>query len=158
MEPGLGIDFGGVIAEVAQEDDAGSGKDGFQSAPAVACAFQGIRVMDREFRGRVWVISKAGEGTENITRQWLRAHKFEAETGLGTERVLFVRDRAGKLERCRALQISHFVDDQVKNLELLLGPVDHLFLFGARSAPAPMVAALDWPELQRLIRESLVGG
>ena len=158
MELGLGIDFGGVVAE-----RVGADKDHpAELAPEAICpvpdAFSVISEMNELLRGRVWIVSKAAPGTERMTREWLKVHRFAEKTGLKTQQVQFVRDRSGKLDKCRKLGITHFVDDQIKTLEMLSVCVKRLFLFGSGSAGSGVVVAQDWVELGRLLRQPIIAG
>ena len=155
MEHRLGIDFGGVIAEQMLGDVAHPAAQCLAVVAPVANAFEVIGEMDNLLDGRVWIVSKAGPATESATREWLHGHGFAEHTGVPWERVLFVRERDGKLAKCQELRITHFIDDQLKNLEILRPAVEHLFLFGRCPANATVVAAADWIEMGRLLRQSL---
>jgi len=154
MEPGLGIDFGGVIASAAV---GGTGHPRTRppiAVPPMDGAFDALRELRRAFGGRVWIVSKASHDTELWTRQWLRTHRFAEATGIVARDVHFVRDRAVKRAKCRDLGITHFVDDRRENLEMLRGEVPHLFLFGGVSDDPGIQAVVGWADARRLLRES----
>jgi hypothetical protein len=156
MTPGLGIDFGGVIAErTGAGEDHPAGLDP-QAVHPVPNAFSVIAEMNELLRDRVWIVSKSTPGTQRMTREWLKYHRFAELTGVGVQQVHFVRDRSEKLERCREFGITHFVDDQRKTLEVLSGHVKHLYLFGGDSARSGIVGVQDWLELGGLLRQSFV--
>jgi hypothetical protein len=155
VEHRLGIDFGGVIAQQTLGDVGHSAAQGLALAAPVPNAFEVIAEMNELLSGRVWILSKAGRATESATREWLHSHGFAEHTVVPWERVLFVRERDGKLAKCQELCITHFIDDQLKNLETLTPVVEHLFLFGRCPANATVVAAADWIEMGRLLRQSL---
>ena len=153
--PGLGVDFGGVIATKTVGDEghpSAARSEGFAPRPL---AFKTIHDLNLRLRGRLWVVSKASPATERVTREWLRQQGFTAQTGVSLERLIVVRDRAEKRRVCEELGITHFVDDQMKNLELLRGAVPHLYLFGANSSDATVVSVKDWQELDRALRERI---
>lgn len=157
MEHGLGIDFGGVIAE-----RTGTGTDhpaelAPESIRPVPGAFDAIAEMNGLLGGRVWIVSKASPGTERAVREWLRYHRFEEQTGLPPSRARFVRNRSGKLDVCRGLGITHFVDDRAETLEMLEACVEHLFLFGSGPAGDGIIAVGDWADLSRALRRSITG-
>jgi len=156
MEVGLGIDLGGVIAEKADADNEHPAQLPPDAINPLPNAFRVIAEMNELLRGRVWIVSKAGPGTERKIREWLKHHRFAELTGVGPQQVHFVRDRSEKLERCRQLGLTHFVDDQLKTLEILSGHVNHLYLFGGDSARSGIVAVQDWLELGGLLRQSFV--
>ena len=87
MEPGLGIDFGGVIAERTGTGTDHPAKLAPESIRPIPGAFEAIAEMNRLLRGRVWIVSKASPGTERVVRDWLRYHRFEEQTGLSANRT-----------------------------------------------------------------------
>lgn len=155
MLSGLGIDFGGVIAERAFGDEAHPAELPPECIGPVPNALNTIAEMNELLQGRVWIVSKSAPATQRMTRVWLRSHRFAEITGVGAQQVHFVRDRSGKLEKCRELGITHFVDDHLKNLEVLVGQVEHLYLFGGDTDSQGIIAIRDWAELGRMLRKSL---
>lgn len=137
----IGVDFGGVIA--------GKVPDGEPPAP-VDGAFDALRSLVDRFDGQVWIVSKASEATELATRRWLSDHRFHEVTGIPHANLLFVRDRTDKRSVCEHLGIDLFIDDLEKNLEMLVGAVEHPILFGGSSGRFESVA--DWQEAERLVR------
>lgn len=155
--PCLGIDFGGVIVPLL---DGTRGRDTqfaerFLSTVPNPGAFQAIASLAQAFGGRVWIVSKAGERTEAITRQWLRAHAFFNETGVDGIHLRFCRERIQKRVVCEELGVSHFVDDRVHVMQILRGTVPHLYHFGApaagRTACPWATPVADWAEAHAAI-------
>lgn len=119
--------------------------------------FNTIAEMNALLSERVWVVSKAALDTERKAREWLKYHRFFESTGVSLRDIRFVRDRSRKLDACRELGITHFVDDGIKNLELLAGSVEHLYLFSGDFALQGVCAVRDWADLGYLLRESIEG-
>ena len=156
MLPGLGIDFGAVIAERAFGDEVHPAELPPACIDPVPNAFNTIAEMNELLRGRVWIVSKSAPATKSTARAWLKYHHFSETTGVGPRQVHFVRDRSGKLEKCRELGITHFVDDRLKNLEVLVGHIEHLYLFGGDAVSQGIIAVRDWVELGCLLRQSIL--
>ena len=72
-------------------------------------------------------------------------------------RMRFVRYRSGKLDVCRELGITHFVDDRAETLEMLRDCVEHRFLFGSGPTGDGIIAVGNWAELSRELRRSMTG-
>ena len=88
-------------------------------------------------------------------REWFRVQRFVERTGVPPQQAHFVRDRAGKPTKCRELGITHFIDDQLENLEILSGVVWHLFLLGNNPTKPGVVAVKSWNELGPLLHQSI---
>lgn len=66
----LGVDVGGVIVDrVAEGTDTSFFADRHLETPAVAGAFDGLRLLTSHFEGRVYLISKAGPKIAGKTRE-----------------------------------------------------------------------------------------
>jgi len=154
-DPGLGLDFGGVIAAQTLGDEAHPSDMQAEQIAALPDALTRIHDWNLRLNGRLWIVSKASPATGQMTRRWLRHQRFAERTGVPEERLVVVRNRAAKREVCERLGITHFVDDQMKNLELLRGAVPHLYLFGTNKAAAAVVPVRDWQELDRVLRENI---
>jgi hypothetical protein len=157
VEPGLGIDFGGVIAYGAGANEDHPAELPLDAIKPFPNAFKVIAEMSRLFLGRVWIVSKAGTATECKIREWLKVNRFPERTGVLFRQVYFVRDRTSKLDKCRELGVTHFIDDKIENLETLSAYVTHLYLLGRASANQGVVVAESWTKLGRLLRMSIVG-
>jgi hypothetical protein len=114
------------------------------ATPAMAGAFESLARLTAAFEERVWIISKAGPTTQAKSERWLAHHKFFSVAGVPEAQVRFVRRLADKVDVCRELGVTHFVDDRADLLLLLVGLVPHLFLFGPQPAspPASAIAVL----------------
>jgi hypothetical protein len=152
MEKRLGIDIGRVIISAGDAAGdtsflSGSVEDSLRT-PASEGAFAAIQELCDAFSGRVWLVSKAGPRVQTKTRAWLKHHRFFVETGVPADHLRFCLERREKADHCRALAITHFIDDRRDVLEHLDGVVPHRFLFGPQRAPSPrsLVAVLDWDE------------
>ena len=154
----LGLDFGGVIAAPTRGGAHHVAELDPRHVAPVPGAEQALAELLELFRGRVWLISKASQVTRDWTSTWLDIHGFYDVRRMQRDHVEFVAEPHEKREHCLIHGITHFVDDQLCNLELLRGAVDWLCLFGAEaSAESDSFAlrALGWDAALRLIRESV---
>lgn len=158
MLPALGVDFGGVIVPAAGADTGRLQSRRPLDVQPLEGALVALREVRSAFGGRVWIVSKAGPGTELWTRQWLAAHRFAAVTSIAADHVCFVRDRGAKREVCKSLEITHFIDDRSRNLDNLRGQAPHLYLFGSTTSAAAIHAVANWSEARHVLLESLSGG
>ena len=155
MRPALGVDFGGVIVRPSE------GEGGHPSArdPGAADEIDGAIVALSEaaclFDDRLWIVSKTSPPTEEWSRRWLFQHDFVERTGVPLERVRFVREREGKLDVCKELRITHFIDDFIGNLEILRSAVPYLYLFGCGDTEDGVEGVRDWPEALVAMRNSV---
>ena len=122
-------------------------------------ALSRIRDLVKMFTGEVWIVSRAGQRVEALTRKWLLEKDFFAVTGLKKDHLLFCLERLEKEPICRDLGITHFVDDRIHIMQVLRNTVEHLYLFGdkERNRKAPRWAVLvgDWNEAYSAIVEDL---
>ena len=157
----IGVDFGGVVAcrpeacahHVTELDPS--------LVPPISGSEQALVELLRLFGGRVWLISKASKPTQDWTRRWLKTHGFFGLGRLQREQVVFVGQSREKRDECLIHGITHFVDDQLGNLDLLRGAVDWLCLFGAESSAeddSPVLRVRGWESALRLVRESVAAG
>jgi hypothetical protein len=174
-EPRLGIDIGRVIVAGDGIPDATDtfeaskpGRDhdtaffeGDEAAmlatPEVPDALESIAALVSIFGGRVWLVSKCGPRVEARTLRWLAGHDFYARTGVPRQHVRFCRARAEKRLHCAELGLTHFVDDRPDVHAAIHDIVEHQYLFGPQSAPAPIytIPIDTWPALRRLIELTL---
>jgi hypothetical protein len=146
----LGLDIGRVL--ITPTDGGGDTSffgeslEGALSTPPFPGMFEAVPQLASRFEGRVWLVSKAGRRTEERTRLWLEHHRFYERTGISPDNLRFCRDRQGKEPICRALQLTHFVDDRLDVLGYLRGTVPSLFWFtGDPKVAPPWVATVeDW--------------
>ena len=160
-QPRLGVDFGGVIVPAvgrAEREDTHF-SDAFLETPPQPGAYEALRTLVTLFDGHVWIVSKAGQRIESLTRTWLQATDFFAQTGFDDAHLSFCRERSQKQEICAALKITHFVDDGVHIMQILRDTVPHLYLFGAddrHRASCPWATAVSsWTEARTAILRDL---
>lgn len=157
----LGIDVGRVIIRPDDADGAdtsfigGSLQDAMRTPPYAGMFDTVPRLVDR-FEGRVWIVSKCGPTVQHKTLQWFEHHRFFARTGIARDHVRFCLKRPEKAIHCRALGITHFIDDRTDVLEAMRGVVPHLYLFGPQSRPVPagMRHVASWRE----VAEAMLAG
>lgn len=111
------------------------------------------------FGGHVWIVSKTGERTETLTRQWLHGKDFFRLTGLEESHLRFCRERLQKKPICKELGITHFVDDKILIMQVLRETVSNLYLFGPKSrdygARCWTTLVEDWTETYEAIVRDL---
>jgi len=138
----LGVDIGGVIIDRVREERDATGR-GYGDAPPVEGAFAAIaRLVAGRFHDRVWLVSRCEAADEPEIRAWLGARDFFRTTGVAPGRVRFCRERHEKAPICRALGITHFVDDRLEVLGPMLGIVPHLYHLRSRAAEDGRVPAI----------------
>jgi len=160
-ESRLGIDFGGVIITYVEK----KGKhdpdyaENFLSSPPQKNALENIKSLQQKFKGQVWIISKAGEYTEDLIRKWLQKNNFFDYTALDKDNLIFCRQRADKLPLCQDLKITHYIDDRINIMQILKGTAPHLFLFGSKeknhSARNWTTLVENWDEAHEAVITSL---
>jgi hypothetical protein len=158
----LGIDIGRVLITPTRDD--GSADTSFLAeddatalaTPPAAGMFDVVPDLVRRFDGRVWLVSKAGERIEALTRLWLAHHRFFDRTGIDPANVRFCRQREEKRDHAQTLALTHFIDDRIDVLAQLRGAVSCLALFGVQAAPIPawVVHVPDWTTLGRAVERS----
>ncbi len=137
----IGLDFGGVIVKIAEENL--SKGDFIEEVNAISS----ISKLINDYENEVWIISKASKSTQAATRVWLNKVKFYKNTGFISSNLFFCSKRHEKRELCKPLGITHFIDDNIEVLQALKGLIPNLFLFGTSNAPEGFIAVNDWDEL-----------
>lgn len=161
--PRLGIDVGRVIIDGSSHPDGGDTAffDGDETAmlatPEMPGAFASIARLVTAFNGQVWLVSKCGPRVQARTLRWLDGHDFYARTGLAIDHLRFCRTRPDKRLHCVELGLTHFVDDRLEVHEAIHGTVDHQYLFGPQTRPAPAYVrpTVTWADAERLIVATL---
>jgi hypothetical protein len=127
------------------------------ATPEVPDSVASIAELTRAFGGRVWLVSKCGERTQERTLRWLQAHDFYNRTGIDPGHVRFCRKQAEKRGHCEELGLTHFVDDRLGVHAAIHGVVDHQYVFGPQTEPVPEYAVhvLTWPQALAHIEATL---
>ncbi|WP_371404690.1 hypothetical protein OHA10_03310 [Kribbella sp. NBC_00662] len=128
----LGIDIGRVIID----GSSGPGDTSFFSGdtaamlrtPAVPGAFEAIARLVPLF-GDAWLVSKCSPRIQQRSLEWLRYHRFFAQTGIAEGNVRFCLRRPDKALHCTELGITHFVDDKADVIAAITPVVPHRYLF-----------------------------
>src|SRR5689334_15943894 len=95
----LGIDIGRVIMCPADGDGRpdtsflNARGDAALEVPPSPHLFSVLPELVERFDGEVWLISKAGERIESLTRRWFTHQDFFEKTGMAPENVRFCRER-----------------------------------------------------------------
>jgi hypothetical protein len=130
MSERLGVDIGGVIME-RLASPVGNGRSGAQEcrAPLVPGALEALRRLNQgRFQHRIYVVSQWQAEHHEVVSDWLSRQHFCARTGIDAKHVRLCAQKADKVDICRELGITHFIDDR---LEVLSGlrSVPHRYLF-----------------------------
>jgi len=125
----IGIDIGGVvIAKSDERSDTSFLGGNFLLTPAVEGAFDSIARLHSIGGYRCIIVSKCGPSFQSRTKQWLAHHDFYRLTGVAEEDVHFCVRRSEKAPICRALGVTHFIDDRLDVLDPML-EVRYAYLF-----------------------------
>jgi hypothetical protein len=146
----IGIDFGGVIVMPSDGNTPLNTNLGLQIE--ISNAIDTIQYLIQDLKSEVWIISKASKPTQIATREWLGNVKFYQKTNFNATNLRFCSKRSEKLNICKPLGITHFIDDNIEVLQALQGTVPNLYLFGTQSAPLGITAIKDWDELKLKIK------
>ncbi|QQS22818.1 hypothetical protein IPM19_04305 [bacterium] len=144
MEPKrLGLDVGNVLVMATQQEAL---QDDFLLRKPTDNAFETIAslVQEKIFEPEnIFIISACGPDTEQKTKQWFRHHRIFHRVGIRSKNWYFVRHRSDKAPVCRALGITHFVDDRLDVLDNIHreSPRTKLFAFNPRSM---MMSLAQW--------------
>ena len=158
----LGIDIGRVLMTPTHDDGrpdtsfiSGCVEEALQ-IPASPGALEVISELVPRCAGRVWLVSKANERIEGLTRLWLQEQRFFERVGLPESHVRFCLRREDKRAHALELGLTHFIDDRQDVLQALRGVVRALFLFGTQLSPAPdwVMPVATWAEVRRALRVS----
>lgn len=158
MEEILGIDVGGVILDFIPQKGRELDFSGerYLETPEIEGAIDAVAELNAgRFAGNVYLVSRVLDGPERV-RAWLRTHRFFERTGIPESHFNHCLERAEKAPICKAIGVTHFVDDRAEVLQALVGIVPHLYQFQGldedRSAFAPHVPGLHfartWQELK----------
>src|SRR3990167_1359211 len=157
----LGVDFGGVITDRKKNDGtdiAFKGENYLQTTPVIN-SFESLRELNKQFEGRVYVVSKCGLHTELKTRKWMSHNGFYDLTGISPTNIHYCRERNEKVPICRWIGATHFIDDKLEVLSYL-DFVPNKFLFSPddweiekyNSHLNLATRVESWKELMRLIK------
>lgn len=156
--PRVGIDIGRVIVGDDPLDHTRSLlSKNYLEAPEVTSAISAIGelCMSPNWE-QIHLISRCSELVQGRTEQWLKHHRFFELTGLPPENVHFCRTSEDKAVLARRFYLSHFVDDQIKNLEVLPAITTNRILFNPTKQPTQkqqenVRIAKDWNDAVKLL-------
>ncbi|WP_312318383.1 hypothetical protein [Stenotrophomonas sp.] len=154
----LGIDVGRVLISPGDDSTpdtsfiAGSLENALNTPP-MDDMFQVVPALVERFAGEVWIVSKCGQRIQDRTMQWFEHHRFFERTGIGRANVRFCLQRPEKAVHCRALGITHFIDDRTDVLQAMEEVVSHRYLFGPqrKAVPQGMQHVMTWKDVARTL-------
>lgn len=160
--PTIGLDVGGVLLDRSiGADEASFFGNRPMDTPVMPGALEAVRALALLFEGRIVILSRAGPRTKALSRSWLGMHGFLGEDSVPPSNVYFVDRRSEKAPLCRALGVTHFIDD---HLDVLSGmQVPFRILFGGSAVPAEsgdilpprVVSCNDWPEVLGFVQQTI---
>lgn len=162
----LGIDIGKVIIDGAHNDgtDTAFFSDNFLRTTALPGAFDTISKLVTQFTPEhVFLVSKCGPRVQEKSLAWLTHHKFWEQTGMDPKACRFCLQRSEKAGICKALGITHFIDDRAEILVSMQGIVTHRYVFNPTDKELQRYAVRmqgeqivrSWAELEPLVLETL---
>ncbi|MCX6714609.1 MAG: hypothetical protein NTX72_02245 [Candidatus Uhrbacteria bacterium] len=162
----LGIDIGKVIIDGARNDgtDTAFFSDNFLRTTALPGAFEVIGNFVSQFKPEnVYLVSKCGLRVQEKSLAWLAHHKFWEQTGMNPNMYRFCLRRPEKAGICKALGITHFIDDRAEILVSMQGIVTHRYVFNPSDRELHTYAdrmqgeqiVRSWTELEPLVLETL---
>lgn len=161
MKEVLGVDVGGVILDFIRERGTELDFQGerYLETPEIPGAIDAIaRLSAGKFKREIYLISRDRNGPERVVA-WLKSKNFFERVGIPEGNFNHCFERAGKAPICKAIGITHFVDDRAEILETLAPFVPNLYQFQSldedREAFAGKVPGLtfveSWVELEKLL-------
>ena len=162
----LGIDIGKVIIDSARNDgtDTAFFSDNFLRTTALPGAFETIGKFVAQFEPEnVFLISKCGLRVQEKSLAWLAHHNFWKQTGMNPQAYRFCLRRPEKAGICKALGITHFIDDRAEILVSMQGIVTHRYIFNPSDKELRRYAnhlqgeqiVRSWTELEPLVLGTL---
>lgn len=136
MKPNrLGLDVGNVLVTATQQEAL---QDDFLLRQPTEHAFETIAALVHSGKftsENIFIVSACGPDTEHKTKEWFRHHRIFHRTGIHSNNWYFVRHRSDKAPVCRALGITHFVDDRLDVLDNihLESPETKLFAYNPKT-------------------------
>lgn len=131
MKPCLGIDLGNVIIDHLS---FGTTRDyvehgDYTLIPPMKNVMESLRILnDGMFEGNIFVVYNATDVADSKILAWLEFHNFYEATGISRDRVHRTENGRDKSSICLRYKATHFVDDRLEVLKLLIGKVPNLYL------------------------------
>lgn len=148
----LGVDIGGVIIDRVKGDksDTSMFSSRYLETPEVLNAIESIAALSEgPFKGRVVVVSKAGDSMRRKSIEWLKKRDFFRRVGIPEDNLKFTYSRFEKAAICSSLAVTHFVDDKCEVLHHMALYVKDLFLFVGKDTDEHEYPAV-WKRLHRV--------
>jgi hypothetical protein len=143
----LGVDIGEVLVEQNPADPtvAFSGPH-YLNSPEVPDAFRVLRRLSQErFGGRIHLITRCGLKRRKKRVEWLDHHAFYARVGILREPPRYCWTPHNKSHVCHDLGVTHFIDDDPRELVHLAELIPNLILFRPKR---------QFPEYDKFVHDS----
>ena len=143
----LGVDIGEVLVEQHSTDLTVSfSGPNYLNAPEMPDAFRVLRRLREErFGEHIYLITRCGIKRRQKRIEWLDHHAFYDRVGISREPPKYCWSPHNKSHVCHDLGVTHFIDDDPRELVHLSELIPHLILFRPRR---------HFPEYEKFANES----
>lgn len=158
----LGVDIGQVIIEQRPKDQNLIFRGpNYLNSPEMPDAFRVLRrLRDERFGENILLVTRCWRVVQEKRIEWLDHHNFYERIGIPRVRPLYCWTPQYKAVVCRNLFISHFIDDDPRELIHLGGLIPNLILFRpdqryvdeyARFVEQDTIRVESWQEIEKLL-------
>jgi hypothetical protein len=157
----LGVDIGQVLIEQYPVDASLSFRGpNYLSSPEMPDAFRVLRRLREErFGERIFLITRCGKKLRDKRVEWLDKHDFYQRVGIPRVPPRYCWTPHNKSHVCHDLGVTHFIDDDPRELVHLCDLVSNLVLFRpskyadeyARFIEAHATRVETWNEIEKLL-------
>lgn len=159
--PVLGVDIGQVLIEQEPDDPNFSfGGANYLDSPEMPDAFRVLRRLREEMFGdRIHLVTRCMRKLRQKRVEWLDHHDFWNRVGIDREQPRYCWTPQNKSNVCYDLSITHFIDDDPRELLHLVDLIPNLLLFRPRhhvNEYAKFIAQSttrveSWTEIEKLL-------
>lgn len=153
----FGTDIGGVLAPPVKPSEKNNTDNiSLHKFLPIPDSFRVIGRIVQELLGsrNTFVVSYCDQATEVISRRWLNIHGFFEITKIPYGNLFYCRERSHKNIICQELEITDFIDDNIKVLNSL-ETVQKRYLFRTKDKPSQNVnqeikIVQSWAEIEKI--------
>lgn len=157
----LGVDIGEVLIDQHPSDPALSFRgERYLESPEMPDAFRVLRRLREErFGDNIKLITRCGRKVRGKRVEWLDHHDFFRRVGIPRVLPLYCWTPQNKSHVCYDLGITHFIDDDPRELVHLVDMIPNLILFHprrfvdeyAKFIAQSTVRVETWREIERML-------